>query len=283
VRVAGIAGAGKTDRTGHHLQDDAAAIQNAPAGSPHPMTRFVIVCHGRTGSTLLCSLLDSHPAVVCHREVFSQHVNAAARLDYAPGYVHRSSLPRRWLTATRDFAPGAFLDDLFADAVGHHAVGFKLLAQHVRHLRSRRPSFISALLADPDIHKLILRRENRVRVYVSKKRGERFGFAACNYDGMQVNVDPSELACWATDHDRFYSELLEATDGSPTRCILYERLAERDYLAGILDFLSVRPRDALLKTDSIRQRRDSLRSAIANFDELSRALSGTSLADDLQD
>jgi hypothetical protein len=57
----------------------------------------------------------------------------------------------------------------------------------------------------------------------------------------------------------------------------YERLGEPEYLAEILDFLHVRPRDAPLHTVTARQSHDLLRTAIANYDELSVVLAGTEL------
>ena len=35
------------------------------------MTRFVILAVPRTGSNLLCTLLNSHPEILCHHEVFN--------------------------------------------------------------------------------------------------------------------------------------------------------------------------------------------------------------------
>ncbi|MCA9265021.1 MAG: sulfotransferase, partial [Planctomycetales bacterium] len=35
------------------------------------MKRFVILAVPRTGSNLLCTLLNSHPEILCHHEVFN--------------------------------------------------------------------------------------------------------------------------------------------------------------------------------------------------------------------
>ena len=40
----------------------------------HPKTKFVIFGQGRTGSTLLTSLLNSHPEITCEGEIFAQRV-----------------------------------------------------------------------------------------------------------------------------------------------------------------------------------------------------------------
>ena len=33
--------------------------------------RFVVVAVRRAGSNMLCTLLDSHPAILCHHELFN--------------------------------------------------------------------------------------------------------------------------------------------------------------------------------------------------------------------
>lgn len=40
-------------------------------GNPGTPTRFVILAASRTGSNMLCAILDWHPAVLCHHELFN--------------------------------------------------------------------------------------------------------------------------------------------------------------------------------------------------------------------
>ena len=47
---------------------------------------FVILCQGHSGTTLLASLLDSHPAITCFDELFndnSNHERAFRRSGFA--------------------------------------------------------------------------------------------------------------------------------------------------------------------------------------------------------
>ena len=47
-------------------------------------TRFVILAAPRSGSNLLCTLLNSHPEILCHHEVFNP-----------VGHLLRTRIPRR--------------------------------------------------------------------------------------------------------------------------------------------------------------------------------------------
>ena len=67
------------------------------------MTRFVILAAPRTGSNLLCTLLNSHPQVLCHHEVFNPG-GVFTALDYHGDGLHVDAL------AQRDADPLAFLD-----------------------------------------------------------------------------------------------------------------------------------------------------------------------------
>jgi hypothetical protein len=45
------------------------------------LTRFVIFAVPRTGSNWLCSLLNSHPEIICHHEIFNPE-----RIIYSTSY-----------------------------------------------------------------------------------------------------------------------------------------------------------------------------------------------------
>src|SRR5262245_13967965 len=122
-----------------------------------PKTRFVIVTYPRTGSNWLCGALNSHPSVLCHYEVLHPE-----QIYYERAYAE----PRPHVipsVADRDADPRAFVDDLFARDFGHEAVGVKLMHGHA-------PLLTGELLRDPSVRKIVFRRENRVRVFLSVKR-----------------------------------------------------------------------------------------------------------------
>ena len=63
-------------------------MSDATALGPEGITRFLVVCGPRTGSNMLCSALNSHPRIVCFREVFNFMYEDV--IDYyVEGYDHR--------------------------------------------------------------------------------------------------------------------------------------------------------------------------------------------------
>ena len=118
-------------------------------------TRFVVLAAPRTGSNWLCTLLDSHPRVVCHREIFHPDgIHAAASLAGA-------ALELGGLVEQRDRDPAGLLARVWAADGGRDAVGFKLN-------RESTPGGFAAVLDDPGVRKIVLRRDNRVRTCVSE-------------------------------------------------------------------------------------------------------------------
>ena len=71
------------------------------------MTRFVILAVPRTGSNLLCTLLNSHPQILCHHEIFNP-----AGVFAAPDYTG-SDLKVDQLGERDDDEPG-FLQRVWA-------------------------------------------------------------------------------------------------------------------------------------------------------------------------
>jgi len=235
-----------------------------------PKTRFLIACEARTGSNWLCGLLNSHPQVLCHHEVF--HPDA---LYYAAGF-RDGRLAHLGPLAARDHDPLDFANRLFSADFGRAAVGFKLLA-------GQAPPLLAQLLADRSVKKLILRRRSRVRAYVSLLRARETGrWAQRSYDGMAVHIEPSALVEFAQRYDDWYAGLRAATRTQPVRELVYEDLQqEPGRIESALEFLEVGPAAAELRPINERQSRDSLREAIGNLDELLCALRGTELGAEL--
>ena len=82
------------------------------------MTRFVILAVPRTGSNLLCTLLNSHPQVLCHHEVFNPQ-GVFTALDYRGQGLNVESLQQR------DDDPRGFLDRVWQTGTADTCVGFK--------------------------------------------------------------------------------------------------------------------------------------------------------------
>jgi hypothetical protein len=206
--------------------------------------------------------------VLCHHEVF--HPN-----DIYYAVDERDEFASFATVAERDADPAGFLRRLLAADRGHSAVGFKIMRGHA-------PTLAPALLADPTIRKIVLHRENRVRVFVSRLRALKLNaFHGRRYDDVQVRVDPEALHEFAATYDRYYADVDTALAGQDVLRLSYERLDDPGTLTSALRFLGVDGDESQLSAPFEPQSSGPLRDAIANYDELAQALRGTALHDEL--
>lgn len=236
-----------------------------------PNTRFLIVCEPRTGSNYLCGMLNSHPQILCHHEVFHP-----SELYYAYNY-RNGPLAHLGTVADRDADPRTFLERLWSERCGNTAVGLKILSGQV-------PDLLRELLEDRSVRKIVLHRRNRVRSFVSLVRARQSGaWARQRYDHLRVHVDPLELVEHVRRYDEFYARVDAARPGQPWFQIAYEELGTTARIEELLEFLGATPQSSWLKAPNARQSFDTLRTAISNFDELESVLAGTALARELCD
>lgn len=93
---------------------------NLTAWGPLPEQRFVILAQGRTGSTLLTSLLDSHPQIRCNDELLQRpriaplrYIDQISRTAAQPWHgFHLKSEQLKWRQG--DLPVGPFIDELEA-------------------------------------------------------------------------------------------------------------------------------------------------------------------------
>jgi len=238
--------------------------------SPRDPVRFVIFAAPRTGSNLLCSLLGGHPDVLCHHGLFN------------PGGVH---MAHGWggvlgSIAERDRDPAGFLDRVWESGSAARATGFKLNL-------GESPEAIELLLRDPSVRKLLLRRRNRLRTYVSEAIADRTGIWE-SYDPPAetalpaIHIDVADLRRHAERNAAWYAglEAMLAETGQDWLDTEYEALSDRHEIARILDFLDVGSGGALASASRKRGPAD-LGAVIANLDALTGALAGTPFAGDL--
>src|SRR5436309_6083222 len=81
--------------------------------------RFVVLNAPRTGSNYLCTVLNSHPEVLCHHEIFNPHVVGVARHLQINGF-------RMGTLEERERDPIAFLQRVWESGAEYTSVGFKL-------------------------------------------------------------------------------------------------------------------------------------------------------------
>ena len=231
--------------------------------------RFVIFAAPRTGSNLLCSLLNAHPDILCHHGLFN------------PGGVHWArGRPGSGDLAERDRDPVAFLDTVWASSGDAGAIGFKMN-------RDENVEAANTLLRDPGVLKILLKRRNRVRTYVSEEIARRTGVWE-TYDERAeseipaLRVEAGDLIRHS-DLNAAYYAAIESSLGKTGQSWLetnYEALADRGEMERILACLGVEASSALPAASYKRGPAD-LGAVVANFDDLADALRGTALLKDL--
>ena len=112
-------------------------------GEAREHTRFVILAAPRSGSNLLCTLLNSHQEILCHHEIFNPS-GIFYVLDHRDGSLDLGTLE------DRDRRPLEFLDRLWRHDLDFPCVGFKMT-------RGQDERVLEAVLADRQVCKVLLR------------------------------------------------------------------------------------------------------------------------------
>ena len=236
-------------------------------------TRFIIVTIGRTGSTRIRRLLDSHPDITCHGELLGEGLVNLARGD--EGLLER-------LRREREADPGGFLarrgfapDGTRAPS---RAVGLKVLCEQVF---DRYPATLGRLRADRDLRVIHLVRRNGLRRFISQwtvgtgllRHGYSRGEAVPTFEPVRIPVEAVLADLGRVEAERARVEREFA--GHPFLEIAYEdSLDERGpAFRDAQAFLGVPP--ATLACDLRKSLPEDPRATVANLDEIVAALRGT--------
>lgn len=241
------------------------------------MTRFAIFAAPRTGSNLLCTLLNSHPRVLCHHEVFNPQGVFTAH-DYHGDLLNVESLRQR------DDDPLGFLELVWQTGGDEMAVGFKWT-------RGQEQRVLSSVLKDAGVKKIILRRRNRIKTYVSERiaqathQWEVYSPQDLMLPRPRIEVDDADLREHIASNEHFYAEIMDtlARPSQPHLLLDYETLLQREVQVRIFEFLEVASPQTPPVPGSVKQNPSDLRETIANFAELSSRLTGSELITELYD
>jgi hypothetical protein len=221
---------------------------------------FVILCLGRTGSTHLQSLLDSHPNIRCYGELFTD-------VDLVTGYG--DSRVATFIGSPHD-DPLAYLADVTAEAT-QKAVGFKLPTNSLRAFPDAR-----VVLDNHGLKVIRLTRRNLLALLVSRRLLAATGVPQSthgSYGDARITLEP-ERCLTAFRHMEADERRLDALGaGHATFRLTYEELAAGERLDELQGFLGVDPRP--LSSWFSKLRLHSLRETVENWDEVERAVRGT--------
>jgi hypothetical protein len=237
--------------------------------SPTPATRFCIVTTGRTGSTRLRLLLDSHPRILCHGELFGENLTTLAAAE---------SEMHRLLVAERAADPAAFLTRRAFAAADAGAVGFKILYGQ---LLTRWPGLLEALRSDRDVRIIHLVRRNGIKRFLSEYFvGTVTHRHLCRQDETPPAVAPVTIpvATLLADLEqvgRHVALIRDLFRDHPCHEVAYEDSLDDNgpAMQGVQAFLGVPPAPLSVPIRKILP--DDPRRLIANFDEVAAAVRGT--------
>jgi LPS sulfotransferase NodH len=235
---------------------------------------FVILFVARTGSNLLAGMLDTHPQILCHHELFPSGPAPHRSLS-----VREGKLALDLGTAEeRDRDPIGFLSRMYKLNAGAKAVGFKM------GLSDPNVGVLLALILNRSIRKVVLRRENWLQVYTSALIAEqthtfiRFeGDAKTPEPASQgVIVDADKFIVYVRKRQLAYRGLrgLAQLTSQQFFEISYEQIKDSAVIGRLLEFLGVEA-DAQLRERTVKQNPPRLQDRISNYEELSRRLQGT--------
>lgn len=232
--------------------------------------RFVILSARRSGSNLLCTLIDSHPDALCHHELFNPRgIFTALDLRDTPTPLHD--------IAARERDPVAYLARVWRYARGHACVGFKMTPE-------QHPDILRTVLEDTGIAKIVLRRNNPLRALVSERiaeitgRWEAYAGDTGHDPPPRVHIERDELDRHVQEVEIFYDSLTGVMQRSGQHWLElhYESLFDAEEQRRICAFLGLSPR--ALQARSIRQNPEPLERLLDNADALRRSLASTPLA-----
>jgi len=192
---------------------------------------------------MLCGLLNSHPEILCHHELF--HPNTS----YFALNKRNGEFKEFEATDTRDAQPIKFLTAIWDRSFDHKAVGFKLL-------RNQNITILRAMIKDPSVKKIVLERKNYLAVYTSmlaaKKTGQWSKLLASNdssqkHSEQPTYISPKQFISYSNDLCNYYNHLLcyLKKHKQPFLHVYFEELvANKSKLSDILNFININKSDA---------------------------------------
>ena len=259
-------------------------------------TRFVVFNFPRSGSNFLCSMLNNHPDILCHQEMFNPtRIFYAKNFPWLYGdfgsdkrkvlkdfYYGRAGLGSRF---ERDLNPEAFLMKIWQHNYKANSVGFNLFPNHV-------PNMARSLIKDKEVRKILLIRKNKVKCYVSRALARKTSVWAdfannsskskSKESPIQINIDANSLLSWNKKYDSYFDSLRQNLIDleQPFFEVGYEDLIgpeSQSTKSRLLDFIGVKQDLESLTPQSRKQNSRELSSIISNYAELKNKLKGSSL------
>lgn len=253
-------------------RQDHPPAQSASSRTGHKRNdKFMISCTARSGSSMLSTLLNSHPRVLCHGEIL-----AAPHESAGPYHELRSQGADvdDWLREYRQERPEAFLYDVCFNPAGRQSVGFKFKLEES--LTGSYKSFRELLAADRDIKIIHLQRKNILDKYVSLQMTKQSGVFSIRSSSQRpelrpFTIDIPDFIAYVRKDRQRYETAFEMFRDHPCLHLTYEELCESRpaALTKVQDFLELPQADlATMMVKVIKKNTD----LVLNLDEVRSAL-----------
>ena len=238
-----------------------------------PAERFVVLTLPRSGSHHLCGLLDSHPDVLCHQEVFNPD-----DVWYSPRFSKKYD-PAWTDVAARDADRTGFLDKVWHAEEGHASIGLKLFFHD-------HPSLLDAVFGDPSVAIVVLWRRNLLRAWTSWEIAQRNEIWNSierskleNVPRVTLDFDVRQFLAYAQKRQRAREDICRrlAELDHPFIEITYEDLARGAAIHEVTAFLGLDPAPTLT-SPYLRIGSSDLAMSYRDFAPVSQALASSSMA-----
>jgi LPS sulfotransferase NodH len=223
--------------------------------------KFIILSHGRTGSTTLRKAISAHPDVQVYGEVFHKK---GGRVVNGKEFVKENDA-------------GEFCRDVIfksPNEFGKRVVGFKMFFFHARRTE-RQYSAWRYLISDPSIKVVLLSRKSIFDSYISARRSRRSGFWKLRRDETIAQKHQSPISIDAKDCYQYMLSTVAQTEwgkrvfaAHPFMEVFFEDLqanSQTEY-DRIFQFLGVEPKPIAIKFEKLMKVPHS--EGIVNYDEL---------------
>lgn len=237
-------------------------IQAIFRGANFPAQKFLIYGQGRTGSELLCSLLDANPDIQCDTEIFFHHI----------------FLPKLLIKGKCNSCP-------------KKAYGFKVKIYQLLDIQKKDPRQFLIDFLDDRGKIIYLKRQNLLRQGISlitARQRKQFHIKSKNQavKKEKINIDCDLLLAQMRDREAYDDTDAKVLEGLPYIPIVYEDdlLKEENHQATvdkICEYLKITPTPVQTKFRKLTP--ENLSDLIANYDEVLQAVSSTKYAHFLEE
>jgi LPS sulfotransferase NodH len=212
-----------------------------------PLKKFVVFSCPRTGSTLLVTLLDSHPQIHCQSEL----------------WLYRMAFPKLYLQCQTNLAQ-------------QEVYGFKLQVNHFQLQRIKKPDQFMAQLCDSGFKIIKLGRRNLFRTALSLVYAKSTGKYVIKKDEKgnrprEIVINPQELLANLQLVEQYKTLLDQISSKLPHIEFVYEDdLTSQDRQQATVDQISeyLGIPSAKVSSDLVKGSSDDFSDFVANADEV---------------